>query len=193
MSMVGDLLSKLVKTKCIVKWSNTSYHSLCTSGALNVPTAILNSCFNCDATDHGVVSCPHKKDQNKTAENNNKFIRMKKSQGGNGGGKTWAKHSNKKGWNNKPQNQQQSNKKANGNGYTKRNNEVHLVDGKFMCLWNKGCGFNTSHTTVFHDTWANCLQNNQPSNFPATHFFQNKMLGESGKVPHVASNNRGGT
>ena len=133
-SIRGDSLSTLVNIKFIGKLANNSYHSLCTSGALNVPTAILNYCFKCDATDHGVVSFPHKKDQNKTAENNNKFIRMKKSQGGNGGGKTWAKHSNKKGWNNKPQNQQQSNKKANGNGYTKRNNEVHLVDGKFMCL-----------------------------------------------------------
>ena len=63
---------------------------------------------------------------------------MNKIQSGSGGGKTWAKHSDKKGWNNKSQNQQKSDNKENGNGDTKSNNGVHLVDGKCMCLCNKG-------------------------------------------------------
>ena len=182
-----------MNTKSIVKLANTSYHSLCTSVAFNVTTASFNNCFNFDAPDHIVISCPYKKDQNNIAGNKKKFIDMMKTQGGNGGGKTWSKHINKKGRANEYQKKQQSDKKANVNGDTNSNNGIHLVDGSWICLYNKGCGFNTSHTTGFHDTWANCLQNNQPSNFPATHFFQNKMLGESGKVPHVASNNRGGT
>ena len=65
--MIGDLLSKLVKTKSVVNLSNTSYHSLCTSGAFNVPTASFNSCFNFDAPDHGFGSFPHNKYQNNIA------------------------------------------------------------------------------------------------------------------------------
>ena len=65
--MVGDLLSKLVKTKCIVKWSNTSYHSLCTSGAFNVPNTSFNPFLNFDAPDHGFGSFPHNKYQNNIA------------------------------------------------------------------------------------------------------------------------------
>ena len=61
-----------------------------------------------------------------------------------------------------------------------------------MCLCNKGCGFNTSHTTGFHDTWAACVKNNQPSTLPATHVFQKKMVAASGTVTQVASNNGGG-
>ena len=62
--MVGDLLSILVKTNSVVKLANTSYHSLFTAGALNVPTASFNSFFNCDAPEHGFDSCPRKKYQN---------------------------------------------------------------------------------------------------------------------------------
>ena len=62
-----------------------------------------------------------------------------------------------------------------------------------MCLCNKGCGFNTSHTTGFHDTWAARVHNNQPFIFPVTHFFQKKIVAASGTVPQVASNNVGGT
>ena len=62
-----------------------------------------------------------------------------------------------------------------------------------MCLCNKGCGFNSSHTTVFHDTWAACVKNNQPFTFPDTHGFQKKILASSGTVPQVASDNGGGT
>ena len=73
------------------------------------------------------------------------------------GGKTWTKRSNKKGRNNKAQKQQQINKKENENVDTKSNNGVHIVDGKFMCLINKGFGFNNSQTTGFHDTSAACV------------------------------------
>ena len=65
--MVGDLLSILVKTKSIVKLSNTSYHSLCTSVAFNVPNTSFNSFFNCDAPYHGFGSCPHKEYQENIA------------------------------------------------------------------------------------------------------------------------------
>ena len=83
--------------------------------------------------------------------------------------------------NNKSYNQQQSNKKANGNGDTKINNWVHLVDSKLMFLCNKVCGFNTSHITGFCDIWAACVKNNQPFNLPATHVFQKKS--GNGTVP----------
>ena len=67
-------------------------------------------------------------------EKNKKFIKMKQIQGGSSGVKTWAKHSNKKDWDNKTQKQQKSDKRENGNGDTRSNNGVHLVDGKWMCL-----------------------------------------------------------
>ena len=75
--MVGDLLSILVKTKSIVKLSNTYHHSLCTSGAFNVSTASFNPFFSCDAPDHGFASFTHKKCQKNIAENKKKFINMK--------------------------------------------------------------------------------------------------------------------
>ena len=192
-SMGVDSLSTLVKINSIVKLDNNSYHSLCTSGAFNIPNAIFDSCFNCDAPDHGVVSCPNKKYQKNIAENKKKFIKMKKIQGGSGGIKMWAKRSNKKGRTNKSQKQKKINKKANVNGDTKSNNKVHLVDGKWMCLCNKVFGFNTSRITGFHDTWDVCVQNNQPFTLPATHSFQKKIVSASGTVPQVASSNGGGT
>ena len=79
-----------------------------------------------------------------------------------------------------------------GNVDTKSNNGVQIVDGKWMCLCNKGCGFNKSHTTGFYDTWAACVKNNQPFTLPATHVFK-KMVSGSNTVPQVASNNGGGT
>ena len=72
----------------------------------------------------------------------------------------WAKRSNKKGWANKSHQQQQINKKENGD--TKSNIGVQLFDGKWMCLCNKGCGFNNSHTTGFHNTWASCVKKHHP-------------------------------
>ena len=114
---------------------------------------------------------------------------MMKTQGGNGGGKTWSKHINKKGRANEYQKKQQSDKKANVNGDTKSNNVVHLVDVKWMCLSNKGCGFNNSYTTGFHDTWAARVQNNKPFTLPATHLFQNKMAASIVTVTQFASNN----
>ena len=81
LSMGGDSLSTSLKIKSIVKLANTPYHSLCTSGAFNVPTAIFNPCLNCDSPDHGVGSCPHKKFQKKIAENKRKFIKIKQSKG----------------------------------------------------------------------------------------------------------------
>ena len=62
-----------------------------------------------------------------------------------------------------------------------------------MCLYNKGCGFNKSHTTGFYDTWAACVKNNQPFTLPATHVFKNKMVASSVTVNQVALNNVGGT
>ena len=103
-SMGGYSLYTSVNIKSIVKLANTYYHYLCTSGSFNVPTPSFNTCFNCYAPKHGVDIFPHNKDQKNILENKKKLIEMKQIQGGSGGGKTWAKHSNKKGWDNKPQN-----------------------------------------------------------------------------------------
>ena len=72
-------LSTSVNIKSVIKLDNTSYHYLCTSVAFNVTTASFNPCFSCDATNHGVCSFPHRKDQKKIVGNKNKFIDMKKS------------------------------------------------------------------------------------------------------------------
>ena len=82
---------------------------------------------------------------------------MKQIQVGNGGGKIWAKSINKKGQANKSQNSHQIDKMENGNVDTNSNNGVNLVDNRWMCLCNRCCGFNSSHTTGFHDTWAACV------------------------------------
>ena len=118
---------------------------------------------------YGVGRFPHKKDQNNITVNKEKFITINQRKGWNGGGKTWANRSNKKSQDKKYQKQQQIDKKANGD--TKSNNGVQLVDWNWICLCNKGCGFYTSHTTGLHNTWAACVQNNQPFTLPATFVF----------------------
>ena len=123
--------------------------------------------------------------------NKKKFIEIKQIKGVNGGGKTWDKRIKNKNRSNKSQKQHKTNNKANRD--TKSNNGVHLVDGKCMCLYSKGCGFNTSHNTGLRDTRSACVKNNQPFTFPANHVFQKKMVEESGTVPQFASNNGGGT
>ena len=101
---------------------------------------------------------------------------MKQIQGRSGGDKTWNKCSKNKGETNKSQSKQQINKKSNGTGDTKNNNRIHIFYSKWICLCNKGCGFNTSHNTGFHYTWNACVKNNQPFSLPDTHVFQNKMV-----------------
>ena len=113
-----------------------------------------------------------KKYQKKILGNNKKFTDTNQSQGRNGGGKTWANHSNKKGCVNKDQKKQKSDNNANVD--TKSKNGVHLVEAEWMFLCNKGCGFITSHTTGLHDTWDACMKNNQPFTFTDTHAFQQK-------------------
>ena len=95
-SVGGDSIYILVKIKFIVKFSKTSYHSLCTAGSFNVPTASFDPCFNFDVPNHGVGSFPHEKNQKKLAENKKKCIDKKQIQGGSGGGKTWSNCINKK-------------------------------------------------------------------------------------------------
>ena len=68
---------------------------------------------------------------------------MKQSQCWSGRGKNWYKRSNNEVQTNKADKQHQINKKENVNVDTKSNNGVHLVDGEYMCLCNKYCGFNT--------------------------------------------------
>ena len=190
LSMGGNSLSTLVKIKSVVKLANNSYHSLCIPGAFNDVTTSFNTCFNCAATEHGIVSFPERKYQNEIAENKNKFIDVKQSQGESEGVKTWAKRSNKKSLTNKSQNQQQSNKKVNVNRETKSNNGVHLVDGKSVYLYNKGCLVHTSHTTGFHNTWDTCVKNNPPFTLTSTQVSQNKMVVASGTQHRVIQNSR---
>ena len=116
---------------------------------------------------------------------------MKQSQGGNGGGKMWIEHINKKGRADKSQKQQQSDK--NVNGYINSKNGFRLVDIKWMFLFNKVCGFNNLYITGFHDTWSACVKNNKPFTLPVTHVFQKKIVASSITVPRVYSNNGGGT
>ena len=96
-SLGGYSMSTLLNHNSMIKLANNSYHSLCISCAFNVTTAIFNHCFNFDSPEHGVVSCPHKKYQKNILYDNNNFIEIKQIQGGSGGGKTWAKCSDKKG------------------------------------------------------------------------------------------------
>ena len=186
-------MSTLVNIKSIIKLDNNTYQPLCTTVVFNVTTARFNPCFNCDAPGNGIGSLPHKKDKKKIAANKKKFIKTRQSKGGNGGGKNWDKRSNNKGKANKPQKQQKSDKKANLNVDTNSNNGVHLVDSKWMCLYNKGCGFNTPHTTGFHDTWDACVKNNQTSTLPAIHVFKKKTVAASFTFLQVDSNNGGVT
>ena len=169
--------------KCIVKLSNTSYHSLFTSGAFNISTISFNTCFYCDSFDHGVGILPHRKYQMIIVENNNNIINMKQIQGGSGGGKNWANCSNKKVWTNKDHKQRQINNTENGNVDTKSNKGVHLVDGECMCLCNKDCGFNTYHTTGFHDTRGVYVKNNQPFTLLSTHSFKIKWYSKRNSPP----------
>ena len=60
-SIGGYSLSILPKMKSIVKLSNSSYDSLRTSGAFNVPAVSFSPCLNCVATYHGIHNCTCKR------------------------------------------------------------------------------------------------------------------------------------
>ena len=143
--MGGDLLSTLVKIKSIVKLANTSLHSLCTSSAFNVPKFILVS----------IIMYPTMTLIVSLIGNIRRRLQKKRRSS-----LRWSKTKmnveearcgpiKKNSPNNKSYNQQQSNKKANGNGDTKINNWVHLVDSKLMFLCNKVCGLIPHTSLVF--------------------------------------------
>ena len=187
-----DSRATLKRIQHIAKLANTSYHTLCTSGMYNLPggaarTSFNFKCFNCGGFGHGVRDCKKKKDQAKIDENKKKFVEAKKAEGG---GASFTKRSN-----NSKSNKGKKKKAAKNSGNqapTKpgESNGVHMVNGKFMCKCNKGCGLNMTHTSGFHDAWALCVQNNVPFALPASHKFSEVNPSVGGTSLPVAS---GGT
>ena len=154
-----------------------------TGGRLNTLVEMINVCWNCGETGHGVAKCPHPKDQARIAKNKKAFEESKKSGGGPHPGGSSGGRSSRNPRDNKDVDQSSSEYKrkiweANG---------MKLVNGVLHVNCSK-CGLNTTHSTKHHDRWA---RNPNSFKLPATHVYvqQCAQLGSSFGAPPPPTNN----
>ncbi len=137
----------------------------------------IDACFNCGDPDHGVPRCPKPINQSRINKAKSKFSRSGGRHDGRGGGRNGRNgrrrgHGSGLGCG--------DGNKANPRGKWKSNAKaVNAVStsggiGKYKGKWSmmcKSCGWNTTHTTGFHDSYAK-----DPDLFslPATHLFWTK-------------------
>ena len=180
--------STLDRLKTILREANSLYNSLNTSNKWNVPHqgGCAHSCWNCGGN-HGVSKCNKKKDQKKIAENKKKW-QESKGKSGDDETKEPAGHYERKKWGEK---RKQPEPGANGG--------VHEFNGVWHMLCNKGCGWNKTHTTGFHNQFLT-----NPSAFPAmlpaehpysraTRSSTTPKIPPTSQVPAGASGSTGGT
>jgi hypothetical protein len=151
----------------------------------NIPQKhCIDACFNCGDPDHGVPKCPKPNDQSRIDRAKSKFSRSGGGSGGHGdrGGRDARDgHGNGRGSgrgrgdgiNTNSHGKWKSNAKAVNAVTTSCGVRKHKGKWSMMC---KSCGWNTTHTTRFHDSYVK-----DPASYslPATHLFWIK----SGKSP----------
>jgi hypothetical protein len=142
----------------------------------------INACFNCGDPDHGIPKCPKHINQSRINKAKSKFSRSGGGRGYRGGGRNGR---NGRGCGCGSGHGRGDGDKANSRGKWKSDAKaVNAVTtssgvGKHKGKWSmmcKSCGWNNTHTTGFHDSYAK-----DPASFslPATHLFWTK----SGKGP----------
>jgi hypothetical protein len=180
------------------------FNALNVSKEWNIPQKhCIDACFDCGDPDHGVPKCPKPIDQSRISRAKSEFSRS----GGGGGGRHG--HGGCYGHNGRGRRRgsgrgRGDGDKANPCGKWKSNAKaVNAVTtsggiGKHKGKWSmmcKSCGWNTTHTTGFHESYAK-----DPASFslPSTHLFwteSSKSPSEKGRgasaptvdIPPVAS------
>jgi hypothetical protein len=144
----------------------------------------IDACFNCGDPDHGIPKCPKPIVQSRIDRAKSKFSRsggVRGDHGGSGGRDGRDGHGNVRGSglghsdgiNTNSHGKWKSDAKAVNAVTTSGGVRKHKGKGSMMF---KSCGWNTTHTTGFHDSYVE-----DPASFslPATHLFWIK----SGKSP----------
>ncbi len=159
------------------------FNALNVSKEWNIPQEHhIDVCFNCGDPDHGIPKCPKPINQSKIGRAKSEFSRSGGGRGGRGGGcygrigrgcGCGSGHGCGDGNNVDPRGKWKSKAKAVNAVTTSGEVGKHKDKWSMMC---KSCGWNTTHTTGFHDSYAK-----DPASFslPATHLFWTK----SGKSP----------
>ncbi len=166
--------STLPCIQTILSEANSLYNSLNTSNKWNVPHrgGCASSCQNCGGKGHRVTQCKKRKDQNRITENKKKWEEEtgKSSKGGGASGnyerKKWGEG-------------RDSNRNDTGHGVKQFNNVWHM-------LCNKGCGWNTTHTTGFHRQFL-ATPSAYPAALPPTHPYQVLVAKSGGPAPPTAT------
>jgi hypothetical protein len=179
--------SHLGGIKKLCKEANNMFNALNVSKEWNIPQKHhMDACFNCSDPDRGVPKCPKPINQSRINRAKSKFSRSGGRLGGRGGGRDGGRDGHDgcrcgrgsgrgRGDGNKanPCRKWKSNAKDVSAVTTSGDVGIHKGKWSMMC---KSCGWNTAHTTGFHNSYAK-----DPALFslPATHLFWT----ESSKSP----------
>ncbi len=144
----------------------------------NIPQKhCIDACFNCGNPDHGVPKCPKPIDQSRINKAKSAFSRSGGGRGYRGGGHYGRDghgrgHGSGRGCGDGneaiPRGKWKGNAKAVNAVTTSSGVRKHKGEWSMMC---KSCGWNTTHTTGFHDSYA---KNPAAFSLPATHLFWTK-------------------
>ncbi len=164
--------------KKLCKEANNMFNALNVSKEWNIlQKHHINACFNCSDPDHGIPKCPKPINQSRINKAKSKFSRS-----GGGNGYPGGDHNGRNGRGCRcgsgrgpgdcdkanPRRKWKSNAKAVNAVTTSGGIGKHKGKWSMLC---KSCGWNTTHTTGFHDSYAK-----DPALFslPATHLFWTK-------------------
>ena len=171
--------TRLIDIKRLCKEANDLFNSLNVSNEWNIPSKHrIDACFNCGDPDHGVPKCPKPIDQHRIDKAKAEFSKNGGGRGGRSGrgsGGRFAGRGRGDGGNQTNTRGKWKGNDAKVSAALTTNSGIGKHNGKWSMVC-KSCGWNTTHTTGFHDKWVA-----DPKSFPlpATHLFWSK----SGKNP----------
>lgn len=201
-SLSGDAEKTLTRVRAILAHARSSFHSLSTSQKWNVANSNkrFNPCFNCDGN-HGVDKCDKPRDEARIERNRKAFEERKKGNQSSGGGARRPWGSGGRGNSGRGRGDGGRGGRGRGNGGCGHGGRggssggygsgVAFMGGRWLCHCNKGCGWNDTHTSGFHDRW-----NKNPGSFslPATHEFTRRCAeGTPGGGASSGGDANGGT
>jgi hypothetical protein len=175
--------SCLIDIKKLCKEANDLFSSLNVSNEWTIPQKhCIDTCFNCGDPDHGTPKCPKPIDQNWIDKDKAEFSKNgggRGGRGGRGGGGHSAGQDCGNGGNKTNTHVKWKGNDAKVSATLTTNCGIGKHNGKWTMVC-KSCGWNTTHTTGYHDKWVA-----DPKSFslPATHLVWSK----SGKNPPEGS------
>jgi hypothetical protein len=150
----GSGTRPIERVKQILQEANDLYDSLSTSNQwVGYKSGRVSSCWNCGGP-HGVGKCTKPKDEQRIADNRRKFNEEKARRGD---APPDDKAKSNSGYQRKPWKPPDTTNSTMG---------IANFNGDWMMKCNRGCGWNYTHTTKFHNKWKS-----NPSTFalPGTH------------------------